>query len=722
MLFRSEYEKKAEETYQNARADYYNGVETRQRKVEEKTEKERLNNLKKAHDSEKAENEKWIKDLNSSYASEQKENEKRLDQQMLNESKKQKQLASIRKEAESSVSEENILSSNAKRQNQLNDYYGQSSEHLENAKVWNEEIINSQNKLKSLISNNASLEKIEAEFNNLTSATKEFNNSMSVVKETMEKSLSSTSIDKAKQSVENIRDTYKDFLSESQLKELNKISDSYSEGLTSSNKDSLDTRALEIKKEGELLKQLASIRKEAESGIFDVRNAKIDTSLSRYTGQDSEVINKLRANAKQVKDTQEEITTALNEKTVDSTKVTSLYEKLSVATEKYGNSLKVVKELESATLGASEAEIASNKVKTYMENNTRALKKYGVQLEDIANRYKEVKTVGDKLDIDTDFKKIQSQISAEGLTGKSFIQDFKRAFGQISQFTGVYAIAQNVLQDAPRALIEAVKEVNAAQIELRKVSEASNSQLASYWDQAADSAKKYGATISDVISSTADWSRLGYNLEDAKQLSDMTTLLQRVGDNMTQETSSEGLISTLRGFELNADKAQHIVDVANEIANTQPIDTSGIFNALERSASSLNAAGNTFEQGVALATAANSVVQDADKIGTAMKTISMRIRGANTELEEAGLDTEGMATSTSKLRAEIKALSGVDIMKNANEFKSTYDILDELSDKWSSLTDIQQASVTELIAGGRENLARIYRNINKRTYLIARAA
>lgn len=87
---------------------------------------------------------------------------------------------------------------------------------------------------------------------------------------------------------------------------------------------------------------------------------------------------------------------------------------------------------------------------------------------------------------------------------------------------------------------------------------------------------------------------------------------------------------------------------------------------------------------------------------TAFKTISMRIRGATTEMEEAGLDTDGMAESTAKLRKEIKALSGVDIMKNKDEFKSTYDILDELSDKWSSLTDIQQASVTELIAGKRQ--------------------
>ena len=55
----------------------------------------------------------------------------------------------------------------------------------------------------------------------------------------------------------------------------------------------------------------------------------------------------------------------------------------------------------------------------------------------------------------------------------------------------------------------------------------------------------------------------------------------------------------------------------------------------------------------------------------------MRVRGADTELQQAGLDTEGMAESVAKLREEIVALSGVDIMKDENTFKSTYDILDE---------------------------------------------
>lgn len=65
---------------------------------------------------------------------------------------------------------------------------------------------------------------------------------------------------------------------------------------------------------------------------------------------------------------------------------------------------------------------------------------------------------------------------------------------------------------------------------------------------------------------------------------------------------------------------------------------------------------------------------------------------ATTELEEAGESTEGMAESTAALRKEVMALAGVDIMENDTTFKNTYQILDELSTKWSDLTDIQQAN------------------------------
>lgn len=43
---------------------------------------------------------------------------------------------------------------------------------------------------------------------------------------------------------------------------------------------------------------------------------------------------------------------------------------------------------------------------------------------------------------------------------------------------------------------------------------------------------------------------------------------------------------------------------------------------------------------------------------TALKTISMYLRAAKTEAEEAGESTDGMANSVSELRQEILSLTG----------------------------------------------------------------
>ena len=49
--------------------------------------------------------------------------------------------------------------------------------------------------------------------------------------------------------------------------------------------------------------------------------------------------------------------------------------------------------------------------------------------------------------------------------------------------------------------------------------------------------------------------------------------------------------------------------------NTAPIDTAGLTEALERSVSSMAAAGNTLDESIGLITAANSVVQDPATVG-----------------------------------------------------------------------------------------------------------
>lgn len=88
------------------------------------------------------------------------------------------------------------------------------------------------------------------------------------------------------------------------------------------------------------------------------------------------------------------------------------------------------------------------------------------------------------------------------------------------------------------------------------------------------------------------------------------------------------------------------------------------------------------------------------------KTVSARIRGAKTELEEAGEDTDGMVESTSKLQALVKGMTGVDILESDDKtFKDIYTIVSGIADKWSSLKDIDRAALLEKLAGKNQNNA-----------------
>lgn len=242
-----------------------------------------------------------------------------------------------------------------------------------------------------------------------------------------------------------------------------------------------------------------------------------------------------------------------------------------------------------------------------------------------------------------------------------------------------------------------------AMVELKKVTDETDASYEKFRKTASNIAKDIGATVIDTISSTADFARLGYTIDESAQLAEAALLYKNVGDGIDDiSEASESIISTMKAFNIEASNAISIVDKFNIVGNNFAISSEGIGEALTRSAASLAAAGNTLEESIALITAANSVIQDPDVVGTAMKTLSMYLRASKTEAEAAGIETDGMADSVSKLRQEIKSLTGVDIMKSNDEFKSTIQILREIAEVWDDLSDVTQANIMERLAGKRQ--------------------
>lgn len=54
------------------------------------------------------------------------------------------------------------------------------------------------------------------------------------------------------------------------------------------------------------------------------------------------------------------------------------------------------------------------------------------------------------------------------------------------------------------------------------------------------------------------------------------------------------------------------------------------------------------------------------------RTVSARLRGSETELQEMGEDTDDLVKSTSKLRSLVKGITGFDIMEDKDTYKDIY--------------------------------------------------
>lgn len=288
-------------------------------------------------------------------------------------------------------------------------------------------------------------------------------------------------------------------------------------------------------------------------------------------------------------------------------------------------------------------------------------------------------------------------------------QTWGQRLGGLSAKFGTWFSITRVIMAAYRAvrqMVSAVIDLDTAMTELKKVTDETDATYNKFLDDAAARAKKLGAALSDVVTASADFARLGYNIEEAEQLADAAIVYKNVGDGITDiSDASESIIATMQAFGVEAKDVMSIVDKFNEVGNKYAISSKGVGDSLLRSAAAMHSANNTLDETIALAAAANTIVQDPEKVGTVLKTVSMYLRAAKTEAEDAGESTDGMANSVSELRGEILELTGnkVDIQIDENTFKSTYQILKELSGVWDTLSDVTQANILEMVGGKRNS-------------------
>ena len=274
---------------------------------------------------------------------------------------------------------------------------------------------------------------------------------------------------------------------------------------------------------------------------------------------------------------------------------------------------------------------------------------------------------------------------------ESFWNELKGKFRSI----GSYLVASFSFYEVFSVIksgVNYVKDIDSALTELKKVTDETDASYSRFLKDMAKTGSIIGATVSDLTTMASEWARLGYSMEEAGKLAESTAILLNVSEFTDATTASEALISTMQAFGYVAKDSQHVVDILNEIGNNYAVSSDGLAVALQDSASALMEAGNNLEQSVALVASANKVVQDPNSVGSALRTISLRLRGTSVEvLEEMGEATDGVVESISKMQSKIQALTGVNILTDSGAYKDTYTILNEIGQVWKDMSDIDQA-------------------------------
>lgn len=329
----------------------------------------------------------------------------------------------------------------------------------------------------------------------------------------------------------------------------------------------------------------------------------------------------------------------------------------------------------------------------------------------LLNQFKQLETglknVNNQMDLrkwTAQFSTFKSEIKAAGKNMLSLGDVLKNNVGKVMQWVSATTLLFRAFC-LLRQAVSTIVDLDTAMIDLQKVTTATVSEYQKFYRAANDTAKALGVTTEEVISQTAEWARLGYTLSEASELAKNSAIFEAISPDMDITQATDGLVSIIKAFDIEVEDAMDgIISKVNEVGNKFAVSNGDVVEALTRSSSAMAAANNTFDETVALATAAIEITRDAASVGNGLKTLSMRIRGYDEETEEYSEGVAELTGAIADLTKTAKTPGGISLFEkdDPETYRSTYDILADIADIWDDLTDKNRANLLEALFGKRQ--------------------
>lgn len=513
---------------------------------------------------------------------------------------------------------------------------------------------------------------------------------------------------------------YKDYFEQAKkdIDKAKKLQNNFSDSLSGLSTKGIDKNALKAVKaaskeeskeisslQKQQLKELNKQQKQLESyynsfnkGKYSADSKTMSVNLEKYSGQNTDSLEKARNYLKEYQDTYKEIqnhfdqTSSINFKDDE---LVQKFDKLETAASKYKNAMREVSTESSKTLSANAAIIKSNEIYTYYNNNTKAIKKYGAELRKLAEDARNATTQADMDRIDDKFKKLKSTISAEGLTGKTWFDDIKRATSQIAQFTGIYGILQNVMQDVPRAMVQNIIEIDDAMTNLRMATSVSNDEAQKLMKTYSEMGKELKVLGTDIATSSTEWLKQGKSIQESEKLTKDSIILSKIG-GLSSEDATKTITAAMKSYNLAESQVMGFIDQISSIDMASATDVGGLSQAFNEVAANAKNAGIETEKLLSYAAVIGETTQEGmASVGTSLNAIFSRM--GNIKLSRLK-DYENDGEDLSNVETVLKK-NGIALRDATGQFKEFDVVLDETASKWKNFDSVTQRAVANAFAG-----------------------
>lgn len=458
-----------------------------------------------------------------------------------------------------------------------------------------------------------------------------------------------------------------------------------------------------LSKQKEIRNRYKGISDSYSSGDISIEVNKLEESLDKI--KDKESLTNLAQQLKEVKQASLELGTMLGDGS-GYDDVFAQYKKYQSLVEKFNNTFNGIlsgqnKEDYTKNLQRQKQSF-SNEIDSWLKDNSAAANQFGEKLADIKAKISDCN--GAQLDsLKGEFLDVVNAAESAGVATKTFGDKLKDTLK--GEFFQAFSISRlfDYAVDAMRDMFDNVVEVDSAMINLRKVTDETDSTYNNFLKDSSNNAIKLGRSMSSYINQTADWVKLGYSLSDAEILAEKSSIYANVAE-IDDATAVSDMVTAMKAYNIEAKDATQITDALNELGNKFATDAGALGTGLTKAAASMSNAGTDLNHTLAMLTGGTEITQNADEFGSFLKVASMRIRGMKGELEELGEEVDSSANSISKVQTQILNITKgtskpVNIFDDSGEFRNYYDIMEDISSVYDELSSTDKASLDEILFG-----------------------